>query len=121
MICRSIISFRLSFFSNLALSIRQDNSSTSRSIVVDSSPDNQRKRPRSNLLKYSQNPSPSHSRIFSLFRFLLQNTNSASINGLREKLSCTSVINPLIDFLISVQPQQRYTGLLLHFIPVTSV
>jgi hypothetical protein len=106
-ICRSSTSFLLSFFSSLALSIRQDNSFTSRSIVAQSPSVGQRKHPRSNLLKYNQNPSPSHSRIFSLFRFLLQNTNNASIKGSREKLSCTIVIRPLIDFLISVHLQHR--------------
>ena len=115
-IWRSKTSFRLSFFSNLALSIRQANSFTSRSIVVESSSVGQRNRPRSNRLKYSQNPSPSHSRIFILFLFLLQNTNSAFINGSSEKLSCTSVINPLMDFLISVYLQQRYTGFSFHLI-----
>ena len=119
-ILRSTISLRISFFSSLVLSIRQDNSLTSRSIVAESPSVGQRKRPRSNLLKYNQNPSPSHSRIFILFRLLLQNTNNASINGSREKLSYTSVIRPLIDFLISVYLQHRYTGLSFHLIIVTS-
>jgi len=119
-ICRSKTSFRPSFFSSLAPSIRQDNSFTSRTIVADSPSDGHRKCPRSKRLKCSQKPSPSHSIILSLFRFRLQNTKSAFAKGSSEKLSCTNVINPLIDFLISVYPQHRYTGLSFHLIPVTS-
>jgi len=119
-ICLSKTSLRLSFFSSLALSIRHDNSSTPRIIVEDSSSDGQRNRPRSKRLKYSQNPSPSHSRIFILFLLLLQKTNSVSVNGSSEKLSCTNIINPLMDFLISVYPQHRYTGLSFHLIIATS-
>ena len=110
-ICRLITSFRLSFFSSLVLSIRQPNSLTSRSIVVRSPFVGQQNRPRANRLKYSSNPS--HSRIFILFLSLLQNTNSASANGSREKLSCTSAISPLIEFLVSVYMQQRCTGFVI--------
>jgi len=53
--------------------------------MVSSPMTGQFRRPRSNLLKYSQNPSPSHSRIFILSRFRLQNTNKASEKGSREK------------------------------------
>lgn len=120
MICRSKTSFLLIFFSNLAPPIRQDNSSASNIIVAVSPSVGQRKRPRSNRLKYSQNPSPSHSRILMRFLFLLQNTYSASENGSREKLSWTSVMRPLIDLLISVYPQHMYIGLLPHLITRTS-
>jgi hypothetical protein len=118
--CRSKTSLRVSFFSSLALSIRQDSSLTSRAMVPDSPSAGQRNRPRSNRLKYSQNPSPSHSNILIRFLLLLQNTNSASANGSSEKFSWTTVINPLIDFLISVWPQHRYTGLSPHRITVPS-
>ena len=77
-IIRSKTSLRLSFFSSLAPSIRHDNSSPFRVIVISPSDDGQRKCPRSRRLKYNQKPSPSHSRIFRRSRFRLQNTNSAS-------------------------------------------
>jgi len=108
---RSKTSLRFNFFSSFALPIKHINSSFERVIVPLSLALGQRKRPRSSRLKYSQKPSISHSNILMRFRCRLQNTNSASANGSIGKSLCTIVINPLILFLISVCPQQRYTGL----------
>jgi len=119
-ILRSKSSLRRSFFSSLAPSIGQDNSSLFKTIVASPSDEGQRKCPRSSFLKYSQKPSPSHSSIFRRSRFRLQNTNSASANGSRENPCCTSVIDPLNDFLMSVYPQHRYTGFPTNRITATS-
>ena len=104
-------SFLFSFFSNFALPIKHTNSSLVSVIVLSAPSPGQRNLPRSNRLKYTQNPSASHSNILIRSRALLQKTKSASENGSNEKLCCTNIIRPLIDFLISVCPQQRYTDL----------
>ena len=88
---------------------RNDNSSPVNVIVASSPGSGHRKWPRSKRLKYSQNPSPSHSRIFTRFRLRLQNTNNAPSNGSSSKIPSTIVAKPLIDLRISVFPQARYT------------
>lgn len=87
-------------------------SSSVLSVIVALSPScGHLKCPRSNLLKYIQKPFSSHVRIFSLSRFLLQNTNRAFSKGSSLKLFSTIAESPLMDLRISVFPQARYTGI----------
>lgn len=108
---RSKTSLRFIFNSTRVPPKRKDNSSPV-NIMVDSSPkDGHLKRPFSKRLKYSQNPSPSHSSIFMRLRLRLQNTNNAPQKGSSLKLHSTIADNPLMLFLMSVCPQAKYIRL----------
>lgn len=110
-VLRCVTSFRRSFSSTHALPKRMFSSSALRLITAPFPSLDHLKCPFSSRLKCSQNPSPSHSKILSLSRLRLQNTNSSLTKGSSWKHPSTMATSPLMLLRISVCPQARYTGI----------
>ena len=70
---------------------------------------------------HRQNPFLSQYKTLIMFRVRLQKTKRCPDRGFISKCSCTRMDRPLMDFLISVHPQHRYTGFPSKRITVTSV